>query len=85
MPASVHRTLADGMTILGLPRKPDNANTNLHRDVEAFFMPASVHRTLADGMTILGLPRKPGNVNTNLHITVEVFFMSACISVPFVI
>ena len=29
MPASVPRTLADGMTILGLPRKIDN--TNIHR------------------------------------------------------
>ena len=38
MPASVHRTLADGMTILGLPGRIGNANTNLHSNVEAFFI-----------------------------------------------
>ena len=36
MPAGVHRTPADGMTILGLPGKIGNANTNLHRNVEVF-------------------------------------------------
>ena len=30
MPATVHWTVADGMTILGLPRKPVNANTRPH-------------------------------------------------------
>ena len=38
MPASVHRTLSDGMTILGLPGKIGNANTGLHRNVEAFLI-----------------------------------------------
>jgi hypothetical protein len=38
MPASVHRTLADGMTILGLPGEIGNANTDLHSNVEVFFL-----------------------------------------------
>ena len=38
MPASVHRTLADGMTILGLPGKIGNANIGLHITVEAFLI-----------------------------------------------
>ena len=62
MPASAPRTLADGMTILGLPGKIGNANIiiDLHTS-GGLFMPASVPRTLADGMTILGLPGKIGN------------------------
>ena len=38
MPASVHRTLADGMTILGLPRKIGNTNTSLDRKVVGLAM-----------------------------------------------
>ena len=46
MPASVHRTLADGMTILGLPGKIGNANTKPRLKSRGFFLPKSVHRTL---------------------------------------
>jgi len=49
LPASVHRTLADGKTILGLPGKIGNANTKPPTKVGGLFLPASVHRTLADG------------------------------------
>ena len=38
MPASVPRTLADGMTILGLPRKIGNANTDLTQTNGVFFI-----------------------------------------------
>ena len=37
MPATVHRTVADGMTILGLPRKIGNANTRESGEILALF------------------------------------------------
>ena len=39
MPATVPRTVADGMTILGLPRKIGNANTTSQANAWLFFYP----------------------------------------------
>ena len=52
-----------GRTILGLPGKIGNANTETSYESRRFFAPASVHRTLADGATILDLPVKIGNAS----------------------
>ena len=39
MPATVPRTVADGMTILGLPGKIGNANTTSQANAWLFFYP----------------------------------------------
>ena len=69
------------MTILGLPRKIGNANTDLQLRLEVFsYISSKCSRCLQGppdtcfGMTILGLPGKIGNANTDLHRNVEVFF-----------
>jgi hypothetical protein len=67
MPATVHRTVADGMTILGLPGKIGNANTKASYESRRFFAPENVRWTLSDGATIPGLPGKIGNANTGNH------------------
>ena len=68
-PSRTQKLSSSAPTILGgrLPGKIGNANTSLHRNVEAFFLPADVHRTPADGRTILGVPGKIRNANTSLH------------------
>ena len=74
LPASVHRTLATGRTILGLPGKTCNANTKSQEKSWLFFTPGTCPRHVPDGVTILGLPRKVGNANTKPRLKSRGFF-----------
>ena len=47
---TVHRTVTDGRTILGLPGKIGNANIETSYESKRFFLPVTVHRTVGDGM-----------------------------------
>ena len=55
-PMTVHRTVTDGATILGLPRKTGNANTSLDRKIGAFcYTYYNVGATLAVALELMGL------------------------------
>ena len=73
---SVHRTLTDGATILGLPGKIGNANTKPQSKDWGFFLAKTCHRHVLYARTILGLPGKIGNANTKLQSKDWGFFLA---------